>query len=730
MPRALLISVRCHDGRYHGTGDWPPSPARLFQALVAGAARGAALADEDRAALGWLETLKPPVIAAPKSLPARGFTTYVPNNDLDAVGGDPRRIGEIRIAKSIKPRLFDAMGSFLYAWCYAPDDAAEHHACGITRIAERLYQLGRGVDMAWAWAEVVDEAEIEARLAAHGGILHRPSDRGADMALLCPQPGSLTSLEERFRAGRNRFAEIGNGKKRVQLFSQPPKPRFRAVSYDCPPTYQLFDLRETESLKAEPGFAPWPLTRTVDLVTIIRTRAVDRLMEALPDQAASIARILVGRNASEADKAQRVRIVPLPSIGHIHVDPAIRRVLIEIPPNCPIAANDIAWAFSGLELGIDHQTGEVLREGRPVLVPTEDQSMPGRYQRKSRLWRTITPVALPPPAARRRTDRSRQSDAKDGAERLLEQRRAAGAILQALRHAGFGSVPATIRVQREPFTARGERVEPFAPGTRFAAARLWHVEIGFAEPVKGPLLLGDGRYLGLGLMVPVETAPREVVVFSLPLEPRIAVADQPDLLQAVRRALMALARDGDGKVPPLFSGHEPDGAPARSGRHRHIFLAGADLDGDGWIDQVIVAAPWAGASQDSPSRADAALFDDIVSSLATVRAGRLGVIPLQPVPAEPQLIGPARCWESHTDYRPTRHAGRGKEPNAALLQDVIAECERRGLPKPEPELLEVFTGPKDGVTARLRLRFAVAVTGPILLGRDSHRGGGLFLARK
>jgi len=42
MPR-LVICVRFHQGRYHGRpqggADWPPSPARLFQALVAGAIR-------------------------------------------------------------------------------------------------------------------------------------------------------------------------------------------------------------------------------------------------------------------------------------------------------------------------------------------------------------------------------------------------------------------------------------------------------------------------------------------------------------------------------------------------------------------------------------------------------------------------------------------------------------------------------------------------------------------
>src|SRR6266481_2330035 len=147
MPRVLLITVRFHDGRYHGVGDWPPSPARLFQALVAGAARGGVIAEADRAALEWLEALAPPVIAAPAHRTGQPFASFVPNNDLDAGGGDPRRVSEIRTAKAIKPRLFDNNTPFLYLWHF--EEAAEK-AEAICTIARRLYQLGRGVDMAFA----------------------------------------------------------------------------------------------------------------------------------------------------------------------------------------------------------------------------------------------------------------------------------------------------------------------------------------------------------------------------------------------------------------------------------------------------------------------------------------------------------------------------------------------------------------------------------------------------
>ena len=122
MARALLIHVRFHDGRYHGEPDWPPSPARLFQTLLAGCARCGGVSDIARSALLWLETLEPAVIAVPTARLGQRLTSYVPNNDLDAKDGDPARIGEIRVAKAIKPQLFDAGIPLHFVW---PLDSSE-----------------------------------------------------------------------------------------------------------------------------------------------------------------------------------------------------------------------------------------------------------------------------------------------------------------------------------------------------------------------------------------------------------------------------------------------------------------------------------------------------------------------------------------------------------------------------------------------------------------------------
>jgi CRISPR-associated protein Csb2 len=744
MPRALLISVRFHDGRYHGRPEWPPSPARLFQALLAGAAKGKSLAVDDRNALIFLERLSPPVIAAPAARAGRSFTNYVPNNDLDSVGGDPRRVADIRAAKFIKPILFDASINLLYSWAF---DAGEEHAQWLCAIAEQLHQLGRGIDMAWAWGEIVDAEEIEARLAKHGGVVYRPG-AGVGSVLPCPQRGSLVSLERRFIASGGRFESVGKGRRTQQLFSQAARPRFAAVFYDSPPSRLLLDLRETNE---KLDFGLWPLARAVAFVEHVRDLAATALMEKRPDAAATVERVFVGRNAKEADKSARIRIVPLPSIGSPHVVPAIRRVLVEVPPDCPFSSGDIEGAFSGLEVSgrVDSQTGEVF-ETR--LLPADDRMMLRHYgidgNQGYRIWRTVTPAGLPESTARRRIDPQRlrlelaagrngasasRKEAKSSGERIDEERRAAAAVVQALRHAGIAARPAAIRVQREPFSSRGARAEDFAPETRFAKELLWHVEIAFAERLRGPLLIGDGRYLGLGLMAPLRDALRDTMVFAVPAEAGVAVADGPALVHAARRALMALARDARGGVPRLFSGHENDGARAASGRHEHVFLAADDDDGDGLIDRLIVVSPWASDRSRKPDHTERRSFDTVVSKLETLRAGRLGIIALgEPtaLASDDTLIGPANVWESRTLYVATRHAGRRKDVKAALIRDVASECGRRGLPRPiEIEILECKAVPNGGgLKARARLRFAVAIQGPLLLGRDSHRGGGLFAA--
>ncbi len=719
MSRALVVSVRFLDGRYHGAGEWPPAPARVFQALVAGAAKGANLLDEDKTALEWLQNLEAPMIFAPVALRGQSFSNFVPNNDLDKVGGDLRRIGKIRTSKNIHPHIFDSKAPLIFFWSFSGGESFENRARTICTITNRLYQLGRGVDMAWACAELLDANEVETRFALHRGILYRPSTETAGkFTLLCPEQGSLASLERRFKASGSRFNWITQGGKHQQIFSQPPKPRFAKVAYDTPSKRFLFELRAAQH---DESYAIWSPTKTAALVVVLRDMAAGRLKEALPAEAGMIDRVLIGRGATEADKAIRARILPLPSIGHFHADGKIRRVLVEIPPNCPLQTDDLAWAFSGLP-EIEFETGEILWS----LVRSNEDGMLKHYgidangRRRFHVWRTVTPAALP--FAPRRLETT-------GSKRAATQTRAARAVMRALRHVGVRTSVADIRVQREPFDRFSRRAETFADNARFTKESLWHVTVTFNEPASGPLVLGDGRYLGLGLMRPIELLTG---VEAFDIENGLDDKAQPAVVaQAARRAMMARTQntlDAGQRIPTYVSGHEGKGTPSCKGDiHSHVAVV-ADLP----RRRILYLAPtrlhrtgisWHEISNEH-RRVSRALED-----MTILRAGSAGCLSLAATTIDldnDPLFAPARVWESVTDYDVTRHL-RCLDSQEALRMDVASELQRRGWPLPQSiDVLKARQGPRGGLSGRLRLVFATAQPGPLVIGRSTHRGGGLF----
>lgn len=502
-------------------------------------------------------------------------------------------------------------------------------------------------------------------------------------------------------------------------------PGLQRGPYDSPPSRRLYELRDPTG---EAAFAPRPLARVSALAVRLRDGAVDRLKRALPARHADIERALIGRKpdgTNEGPMQDRVRIIPLPSIGHVHADREIRRVLVEVPSTCPLRAVDVHWAFSGLEVA-DGETGEI----QAVLTRTDEEGFLRHYGLADdgghRVWRTVTPAALPEDARRRQIDLGRTNDkAKSAAERAGEQARAAAAVSQALRHAGVRAKVEAIRVQREPFDANGARVEAFASGTRFSKGRLWHVEVAFEVPVSGPLVIGDGRFLGLGVLAPV---PITTGIHVLAIES--GLIDGPDpahIARALRRAVMARvqAELGAQPLPAFFSGHEANGSAIREPRSAHLAFT-CDLT----RSRVLVVAPHVLDRRHSTpeERAHLALLGQVLGDLSELRAGDAGLLRLRRAwmdAALDPLVAPAQVWESVTPYVVNRHRRVG-DASEALVADLRDECRRRGLPGPSVMPLEVRGVPGVGLTGRARLEFRVAVTGPILLGKGRFLGGGLF----
>jgi CRISPR-associated protein Csb2 len=713
MP-VLLIEVHLLEPLWHGAVDWPPSPFRLFQALVAGAYGGRWVGEDDDAkkqrteALEWLERQNPPDIAFPPRSRFRRVTSFVPNNDIDSVGGDLNKVPDIRAEKTLMPWRIENGDSFLYAWTF---DHGNEHAKLICSLAERLYRFGRGLDGAWAVAKVLATAYAETLLRSRGAV-SRPCGQ-SQPGLRCPAPDSLDSLVRRHEAAASRFK--WDAVTRKFLFRQAPKPIYCTISYDFPGTRLWFEIRQSNDLGR---FHPISQAKVVSLTEEVRDRAARRLLDAMPESRLQTERFLTGRSASPDDISRRIRIVALPSIGHPQTSPAIRRVGVLIPPDCPIPAGDIAWAFSGLPIfGVGANT---LDHALGVLVQTAAPEMAYQYgfDRPAKLWRSVTPIALPQPIPYARL----------GSKRAEFETQAASAVVQACRHAGIVPRPAEIRVQIEPFLLRGEPAHVYA-AERFSG-RLRHTEITFERPVQGPLLIGDGRFLGLGLMQPVFDRSPGLHVFSVEGARPLTVQDTSRVLRALRRAVMTRAQDVIGRnrtLPIMFHGHDTNGSPARSGNHAHLFFAAYASGGEAQINRVAIIAP------DFCDRTakTARYWETLACALEELQSlvcGSRGEIHLAPVSDNSdRVFGLSRFWRSVTPYRTTRHPKRALSVPDFIASDLKAECVRRSLPIPQMvEVTDIRKGPRDSLSAQLTLSFKSSVRGPLLLGRGSHLGEGLF----
>src|SRR5690606_37190104 len=138
----------------------------------------------------------------------------------------------------------------------------------------------------------------------------------------------------RYQAQLDRFQPDPRARRGGRLFVQPPKPLFTQVAYGSAPDRFLFELRPPGDMTR---FVALPLESAHPITIALRDAAVARLTDAGRDPE-RIDATLVGRRPQEPARLPqrlRVRIIPLPSIGHDHADPRIRRVLIEVPQGAP-----------------------------------------------------------------------------------------------------------------------------------------------------------------------------------------------------------------------------------------------------------------------------------------------------------------------------------------------------------------------------------------------------------
>ena len=481
MPNYFVLSIRFLDAvpSFHGRGDgsepeWPPSPLRMFQALVCAAAgrwREQSLHDYAVTALRSLEGQTPIIIAPAVHAHRTPYRMYVPNNAGDLVsaawarGSSEASMAQHRVEKDVRPtRLIDDNAvHYLYP---LPDGTCPHLET-LVAAARSITHLGWGVDMVAADASIITK---DAAAELTGERWRAVSTGGTPLRV--PQSGTLDALIAKHQAFLNRLGPDG-------FHPVPPLSAFRVVGYrrdqdSVGRPYAAFRLLHPETGKNQ----TYAATDPVKVAGMIRCAAGKLAIQSRPDKKAWIDEFVYGHhNGSES--FGRFSYLPLPSIQPVVGVGRIGRVLIAEPLGA--AGKEITWIKRLLagQLALNKQ-------GCPafLLVPLTGDHVLNQYVKPSDSWTTVTPVALP--------------GSDDGMASKTDK-----LLGKMFRHAGYSldMLADWPEYHRVPFWRGAEdakRYRPRAPHY-LANCTMYHMRIRWKVPISGPLALGSGRHCGLGV---------------------------------------------------------------------------------------------------------------------------------------------------------------------------------------------------------------------------------------
>ncbi len=224
--------------------------------------------------------------------------------------------------------------------------------------------------------------------------------------------------------------------------------------------------------------------------------------------------ILTGHaSPGKASESPHLAIVPLPNVGHRHAGGEILGVALVLPREADGSERQALLAALAhpdvlLRDGSGYAWRARLTGGSEILLrPTDDgaaHTLRSRtWCRPARVWLSALPVALD----RNPGDmRARQLETR---ERAIDE--AATTISLACERIGL---PRPSRVEILPSVSmigvpKARALAPFPSSSSRTRRVLTHAMVEFEERVRGPVVVGAGRYLGLGLMRPAPGDPHE-----------------------------------------------------------------------------------------------------------------------------------------------------------------------------------------------------------------------------
>lgn len=495
---SLTIGVRYLLGRVMATSpsswdhsEWPPHPDRLFQALVASHFEGEPT-DEERQALEWLEQQEPPQVIYSGAHLRTVVTHYVPVNDVQTP-----RLTESPTSKNIKegvellpehrprkarvfPTAVPESDCVYFTWMESPEEMLK---VALAELCRNVSRLGHSSSLATVWvAEHVDET---------GRHTLVPSDKKWEFKLRAPSRGRLHLLEQSYSARLRPTLATYQGY--ATLERETP-----TVSGSCfePALIVLESRRERNRVPLRLG-----LPDTLRVTQALRNTLMKRSSQPVPE-------LLSGhRLDGNPSQEPHVSVVPLAYVGHRYADGHLLGLGLVLPKT-----DDHTFVSSLLADPLKLTLGPLgVWELQAKVTDWSVESLRSRTWSGppygSRVWSTVTPVVLER-YLKTKLPKSRATPEYRTAWKRREREMKEN-IARSCEYIGLPKPRKINILQHSLFRgAPSNRAFPTLKRKRRPSFHV-HACLQFDEPVRGPIVLGAGRYQGYRFFRPLFTHPEE-----------------------------------------------------------------------------------------------------------------------------------------------------------------------------------------------------------------------------
>jgi CRISPR-associated protein Csb2 len=470
--RLLMDRIVAAQWNAREKGEWPPHPDRVFMALMAAHGETEKPADE-AAALRWLEQLSRPALHVCRNHYRRDVvTTYVPVNDTsepELKGKLLAPMGSLPIGRVRQPRQFPAIvpedPTFFLIW-------SEHlrldtHRAALERLCTKVTYLGHSSSPVLMWVEdnppaptlIPEDGEARERLRVFG-------------------PGRYEDLSRRHADGIRPQPSLWQG------YSAPDPQPARGIARSAFDD-NLIILRQTDGRR-------FSLESTQLLVHALRDTLMSRAnLHPAPEW--------LGGHDSEGKQSRQdhLAIMPLGFVGREHADGHLLGLALAIPrafSDATVAElarlleAEPEYVYIRLVLGRSGSCTLELEDREDTARPFTLR--PSTWTEPSKQWATVTPVVL---------------------DRFPRRELTAETIVAAACVRAGLPQPTEVRVGRAPLLAGVPHSSSFPPLPHREGRpprQFMHARVTFPEAVRGPVMIGAGRYLGYGVCRPLDGSTR------------------------------------------------------------------------------------------------------------------------------------------------------------------------------------------------------------------------------